>query len=103
MVEEEVPLQKEDPGKNYVIVKDEDPGINWDEYWNKDDAEEHAHSAPISCRLIENHLDLIFEMHKDLVEKLHKKTHPQEALGCPIQLTVKRCCESLISNLLPGI
>jgi hypothetical protein len=73
MVEEEVPLQKEDPGKNFVVAKDEDPGINWDECWNEDDAEEHAHPTPSSCRLTKDHLVLIFEMRKDLTEQLHNQ------------------------------
>jgi hypothetical protein len=66
MVEEEVPHLMEDPGKNFVVAKDEDPKINWDECWNEDDAEEHAHPAPNSCRLTEDHLVLIFDMQKDL-------------------------------------
>ena len=98
IVEEEIPLQEEhsgknyvatmeeDPGKNFVVAKDfaiaknfaaatmeEDPGINWDKCWNEDDIEEHVHPTPSSSRLTEDHLVLIFEMHKDLAEQLHNQ------------------------------
>jgi hypothetical protein len=77
MVEEEVPLQETlscyYPGKNFFVAKDEYPGINWDECWNEDDAEEHAHLDPTSCRFTEDDLVLIFDMHKDLEEQLHNQ------------------------------
>jgi hypothetical protein len=62
MVEEEIPPQMEDHCKNFFVAKDEDPDINWDECWNEDDTEEHAHPTPIFCKLTEDHLVLIFEM-----------------------------------------
>jgi hypothetical protein len=73
MVEEEIPPQMEDHYKNFVIAKDEDPGINWDECWNEDDTEEHSHLAPNSCRLTKDHPVLIFKIPKDLAEQQHNQ------------------------------
>jgi hypothetical protein len=52
-----------------TATMDEDPGTNEDD----DEAEEHAHLAPSSCKLTKDHLVLIFEMLKCNVPHLLMK------------------------------
>jgi len=86
-VEEGIPLQEDHSGKNFsatieedpdidyfaandfvTATMEEDPGTNWYECWKEDNAEGNAHLTPISCRLKEYHLGLIFKMCKDMTE-----------------------------------
>jgi len=54
--------------KNFTdVTLDEDLGTNEAD----DEVDEKAHPTPRSCRLMEDHLVLIFEMYKDLVEQQH--------------------------------
>jgi hypothetical protein len=78
-VEEEIPPQMEDYCNNSTNANDKGPRINWGDCRNKEDThqhtfiEDHGHSAPSSCRLMEDHLVLIFNMRNDLAEKLHNQ------------------------------
>jgi hypothetical protein len=66
--------------KNDTNPNDEDLGIKWGEKWSKGEThweihtetQDHPdlgfHDSPNNCRLIEDHLMLIFKLRKDLVE-----------------------------------
>jgi hypothetical protein len=125
-VEEEIPLQEEHLGKNFVATMEEDPatdstaakdfaaatmeedpGTNWDDCWKDDDVEEQAHPTPNSCRLTEDHLVLIFEMHKDLAEQQHNQHTLNKRLDVlydslssePVKSRCPTCCQPFVFRL----
>jgi hypothetical protein len=79
-VEEEVPprlLDSTDP----ITV---DPTIQWDEFWNEQEDTEvplqknpDRHSLSLVCRLMTEHLDLIFKMIRDLAEQRYHQNLPR--------------------------
>jgi len=69
---------EEDPSTDSITAKDfitttmdEDPGTNKVD----DEADEQAHSDPISCRLTKHHLVLIFNMRMDLQSNSTTRAH----------------------------
>jgi hypothetical protein len=70
---------------NFSGPHNEAPRIDWDEFWGKEETHlkqhigEPAHPAlvchdfPSHYRLIEDHLNLIFEMRQDMDDQLHNQ------------------------------
>jgi hypothetical protein len=80
LVEGELPPRLSNGYKNSTDPKAADPKINWGEFWHEREGNYspkapmqqvlNSHASPRSCRLIEEHLDLIFEMRRDLAEQM---------------------------------
>jgi hypothetical protein len=87
-----------------TATMDEDPD---DEQAHDDEADEQTHPAPISCRLMEDHLVLIFEMRKDLAEQQHRQSIFNKRLDAlydslssePEKIRCPTCCQPFVFRL----
>jgi hypothetical protein len=119
VVEEEIPPQIQDDFKRDTtpIVSgshNEAPRTDWDDGWGEEETHRELHTGdqahpalgrhdvPSFCRLMEDHLALIFEMKRDFVDQLHNQHVLSRRLDMlfdslssePVNSRFPTCCQS---------